>query len=207
VRYWHRKKIKIKGEPLVSFLIAAYVDSERICSALACLLYSLKAQTWPHWHALVVHDGPADKATRRFVSGLTEDPRIAMAETPERKGHFGHPWRQWALDHAPGEFITLTNQDNYYAPVFAEACVNEFVNKGADFVYCNFVHSHRDWQHFEASPRKSRLDLGAFMVRSELAKSVPFDDHSFSGDGAYIDKLVARAGKVTKLKHDLFVHN
>ena len=58
IRMW--KSRPVRGEPRVSLVVASYLgDDPRRTDALMCLLYSLKAQTYPRWEAVVVHDGPA----------------------------------------------------------------------------------------------------------------------------------------------------
>lgn len=207
MRYWSRNRpAKIPGNPLVEVLAAAYVvEDERLRDALACFVYSMRAQTWRNWKLKILHDGPGS-GMFKFFSGL-HDPRVEFQETAERRGKFGHPWRQQAIAASRGDYITLTNADNYYAPVFVEAMLGALVHQRADFAYCNFVHSHQNWKFFKSEPRKSKLDLGAWMARGDLVRGVPFDSFEFNGDGQYIDRLTAKAGKIVKLDQSLLVHN
>jgi hypothetical protein len=45
------------------------------------------------------------------------------------------------------------------------------------------------------------------MASRDLIAKVPWTDFSFSGDGAYIEALVASAKRARKLDATLFVHN
>src|SRR4051812_42743942 len=84
---------------------------------LACLPYSIRAQTYPYWEA-VVHDGPGPPA--RGVVKRLGDPRVRLVETADRKGSYGHPWRELGVRACAGDDIGLINGDDDSAPVFFE---------------------------------------------------------------------------------------
>lgn len=212
MRYWKSKPMQKQYK--VGIGVAAYFPEEnRLRSALRCLVASFLAQTYEHWRMLIVHDGPYphDPATLRFVDELTTDSRVYVIETPERKQQFGHPYRQLAIDNLTTDchWITLTNQDNYYAPVFLEWLLHAGVSTpGCGFVHCDMVHSHRNWAYMTTQPRYKHLDLGSFMVNSVVAKDVPFNKFEFNGDGDWIDRLVEKAeNRVQHVHATLFVHN
>jgi glycosyltransferase involved in cell wall biosynthesis len=208
VRYW--KSRSIPGEPSVSVVVAAYtVGQPRLQDALMAFLYSLRAQTYPRWEALVLHDGPGSGMVDR-VAGVG-DGRISFVETQERREKFGHPWRQRGIDEAKGDWLVLTNADNYYAPVFLEWLLHTGVTTVSPMVHCDLVHSHRNWSVMSSAPYRGCLDLGAVMVRSDLARRVPFDNHEFHGDGVWIDGLrtlvEGEGGEVRKVSAALLTHN
>lgn len=212
MRYW--KPRKISGTPQVGVGVATYLTAPDCHRALTLrsLIASFRAQTYPHWRMLVVHDGPTTADVSEFLAGLTaSDPRVATATTPERKQKFGHPYRQFAVDGLAGscEWLLLTNDDNYYVPVFLEWLVSEGERPpGHSFVHCDMVHSHQSWRQMTTRPARGKLDLGGFIVRSALAKQVPFDNTSFAGDGDWINRLAAKAKKgVRHVAATLFVHN
>ena len=190
-------------------------ENDRRAAALKCLVESFRAQTWQNWRMLIVHDGPHshDHGMRKYVEELTADSRVRLMETPERKRQFGHPYRQQALNDVCSNchWVMLTNDDNYYAPVFLEWLL--FVGTtapkpGCDLVYCDMVHSHKYWKPMITQPRYKHIDLGGFIVKSSVAKQVPFDKYEFNGDGDWINRLVAKCqGKVQKVSANLFIHN
>jgi glycosyltransferase involved in cell wall biosynthesis len=197
--FW--KPLPIVGTPKVSLAIATYRQPD----PLACLLYSLKAQSYDHWEAIVVHDGPGPEA--RAVVDHIADARIRLIETPERKGQYGHPWRQLGIEACTGDYIGLSNGDNYYAPVYFEWLLHVLTTRHGDFAYCDLVHSHERWAYFPTTPRKSGLDLGAWIAKAALVRATPWRDMSFAGDGTFIEDLVARARAVIHVPACLFVHN
>jgi hypothetical protein len=203
MRFWTRREVP--GTPLVSMVIAAYTRQDpRLLDALLCLVYCLRAQTYSNWEAIIVHDGP------NGVHGQTidaiGDARLRWLETPERKQQHGHPWRAYGISLARGDYIGLSNGDNYYVPVYFEAMLNALLTHHAQFAYCDMIHSHREWQPYPTEPHSGRLDLGAWVANAELVKATPWTDMGFNGDGTFIEALVARAAKLVKLENCLFVH-
>ena len=210
IRMW--KTRKVPGNPLVSMVVASYLrEDERRWSSLMCLVWSLMAQTYQNWEVVIVHDGrlPPDEATRRKIERLENISlsKVRFLETPERRAKFGHPWREYGIKQAKGKYICLSNDDNLYAPVFVEALVAELVNGKNQFAYCDMIHSHQQWRFFSTQPRKSKLDLGAWIADGDLVRSTPWTDFSFSGDGTFIEALVKKAKGVVKVPSCLFVHN
>lgn len=179
-------------------------------AALRCLIACLQAQTYAHWEALLTHDGPVRHSPDidLLLSDLSRDKRLRWLETPEREGHFGHRWRHWAVtEHARGDYVGFTNDDNYYSPVWLEWLISDLIAHKADFAYCDMIHSHLKWRLLKTRPAYRHLDLGGFVARTGLIKSTPWKDFSFRGDGAYINALVKKAKRVVKVSAALFVHN
>ncbi len=209
MRFWKPKKIV--GTPKVGIAVASYRNDDyaRRSAALSCLLHSFVAQTYQNWVMLVVHDGPLeDKAT---TAAMPDDPRIKFVSTKNRKKDFGHPHRQWAIDEliAQGcDWLGLTNEDNFYVPVYLEWMLSAGTAGNAHFVHCDMVHSHKLWKPMQTRPQRGHLDLGGFLVRADLTRKVKFDKFTFSGDGDYIGRLVkSQKCRVVKVPATLFVHN
>lgn len=171
-----------------------------------CLLYSLKAQTYPNWEAIIVHDGEAPKSAWDLLYSC--DPaRIHMAETPERKGQFGHPWREWGIKRASGQYIGLSNDDNYYAPVYFSEMLFALQAGKAQLALCDMVHSHRQWGTIKGELKRGSVDVGSWIAEAELVKSTPWPDMGFAGDWTFIHALKHKAAKTVKVGGCFFVHN
>lgn len=206
MRYWKPKPIQ--GEPHVTIVVASYMNEERRnrLPMLRCLLYSLLSQTYTKWNAVVVHDGPLDAEIQAAVTRDLPD-KISLVTTPRKIGHFGHKYRRRYALEGPNDVVGFTNDDNYYAPTYLEWCLSIMTTQKIPFVYCDMIHSHKLWKPLNTLPQRGRLDLGGFLVRRSLVEATPWDDFSFSGDGKYINALVARAKKTAKVAATLFVHN
>jgi hypothetical protein len=212
LRYWKDKGVPRKGHK-VGLAAACYLnDDARLLPALLAFANAIRAQTWEGWELLLVHDGRVErKDDRREIEQLLHfDSRIRFEEMSERKKAFGHPHRRWALEElvARGcDWVGLTNGDNWYAPPYFEWCLAEARAKDADFVHVDMVHSHKHWKFFPTEPRYKKLDLGALLVKADLARQVPFDKIHFAADGDWIDRLAAKARRIAKVPAALFTHN
>jgi glycosyltransferase involved in cell wall biosynthesis len=198
MRRWESKEIP--GNPKVGMIVAAYMRPH----PLACLLHSFLAQTYQNFEILVVHDGPGAEI-RRTIETIQDD-RIRYVETLGRHNQYGHPQRQLGIDLCTADYIGISNDDNYYVPVYFEWMLHQLFEDQAQFVFCNFVRSHKLWQPWSAKPEKGQIDCGAWIAAADLVQSTRWTDTSFSGDGTFIEDLVSRAKRITKLDAYLFVH-
>lgn len=218
MRNWKPKKIP--GVQRVGVAVAAYLGpgdprgpESRRRAALACLVASIQAQTYGDWLVHITHDGPApkDAGTKALIAWLTSDSRVRWLETPERKQQFGHPYRQKAVEYlarAGCVWVGLTNDDNFYAPIWFEWALSlACLGRVCDLVYCDLVHSHRLWKPMVTRPKYKHLDLGGLLVKASLALKVPFDKTTFNADGDWIDRLAKKARNIQKVDAVLFTHN
>jgi hypothetical protein len=92
---------------------------------------------------------------------------------------------------------------------------NKVDSDDLDLVLCNMVHSH-DWPGrgnyiaFVTEPQKHCVDIGSFVVKTEIAKAVGFRDKTFAGDGTFIEDIMQNSGRAVKwgkVDKILFVHN
>lgn len=211
MRYW--KARKLTGNPKVGIAVAAYATDDRHQAALKALVASFEAQTYGNWQLEVTHDGPYphDHGTLKFFDQWDGEPRVSVVETPSWQGKFGHPHRQAAIERllaAGCEWIGLTNQDNYYAPVYLEWMLHTGQSTGSDLVYCDFVHSHATWKPRVAQLRRGYIDLGCFLAHRRLVEQIRFDKFEFAGDWDYISRLNhAAKDRSAKVPAVLFTHN
>lgn len=182
-------------EPLVSMAVRVKYAPDR----LQLLLLSMQRQRYENWEVVAVTDGP-NPAAAQLVSAM-QDPRIRLIETEKPLGRWGHPYRQRGLDACRGEFIGMSNDDNYYVPGYLEQML--YALQDADFAMCPFLHSYYAWRAVHAG-----LDLGSWIARAFLVRQTPWPGDDFSSDQAYIRLLTELAKDRTAiLEHPLFVHN
>lgn len=209
---WQRKAAQ---EHRLTIVVATYKQP----IALDCLLSSLRCQTLQNFDVIVLHDG-ADEETGRLAAtyATLEGGRYRYVETASRFNDFGHSLRDIGIDEATGEFLLITNGDNYYAPRFVEFVFDAIDTHALDLAMWNFVHSHSNpggtqllaYSPFPVYPVKNRIDIGSFMVRSAVAKEVGFRDKSHDGDASYLQDILDRPGaslRMGKVEKTLMVHN
>jgi hypothetical protein len=183
-------------EPLVSMAIRVKYSPDR----LKLFILSMQRQRYKNWEIIAVTDGPNEEAAR--VIAACDDTRFRLIQTDIRLGRWGHPYRQVGIDACRGEFIGLSNDDNYYVPGYIEQMIHA-MDAGVDLVMCQLLHSHAGWQ---INPPGN--DLGAWIARTSLVRQVPWTGAEFDSDLKYLQALQAIAqGRVATVLRPLFVHN
>jgi GT2 family glycosyltransferase len=193
---------------MVSILAVTYFQE----TELEVFIGSLLLQTRPDWKLYLVHDGvPPEKVCR--IVGRYADPRITFWHSEERNGKWGHPNRKKALEALegnPDDFVLQTNADNYYCPDFVKQMLDS-AKPGVGIVMSDTLHSHLNYGYHRSQLFEGGLDLGCFIVRYDVAKSVGFKFDHFSADGAYaVDcgaECARRGLSVAHIARALFVHN
>jgi hypothetical protein len=199
-RNLYRKLLTVAGlaidkEPLVSMAIRVKYAPDR----LAMFLLSMRRQRYDNWEVVAVTDGPNPQAVE--LVRQMNDPRIRLLQTERPLGRWGHPYRQLGLDNCRGDFIGMSNDDNYYVPGYFEQMVTALRN--ADLALCQTLHSYSAWAVVPPGG-----DLGCWLARSELIRKVPWTGTDFTSDGDYLNALIQQAGgRVVTVEKPLFVHN
>ncbi|MEK7802492.1 MAG: glycosyltransferase [Pseudomonadota bacterium] len=208
---WQQSKSDIR----LSVVIVTYHQE----LALDCLLMSLQCQTLQNFEIIVLHDG-LNERTRILMDKYKAimSNRCRYVETTIRYNDYGHTLRDLGIREANGEYILITNGDNYYSPrcfEFVFDAVNKF---DLSLVMWNMVHSHGNaggmasaaCSPFTVFPFRGRLDIGAFLVKRMLATEVGFRDKSHDGDASYFEDLLehtTRTVRIGKIARTLMVHN
>ena len=209
-------------KPPVAHRLTIVVVTYRQLEALACLLASLNCQTLRNFDVLVIHDG-SDDETRQLIERRAADYDFPCRylETDERFDDFGHSLRDIGIRAATGEFLLITNGDNYYCPRFVEFVFEAIDLHHLDVALWDIVHSHSmpgvsslpSYSPFSIHPIRYCIDVGAFLVRTTIAKKTGFRDKTPAGDATYFEDIVrsgTEAGMgltVGKIEKTLMVHN
>jgi hypothetical protein len=169
-------------------------------------------QTDSRWNLHIIYDGPAPKEIQEVI-GLYNDCRINFYCSAQRNGNYGHPNRRRVLDKLagePGDFVLMTNDDNVYVPVFVEMMMQN-ATRLVGIVSCNTVHSHFQYRVHESRLVENGIDMGAFIVKYEIAKAIGFKYDDFSADGKYAEECAnaCRCASMDMVHIDkpYFVHN
>lgn len=201
--------------PIIEIIAVTYRQPGPLQVFLQCLLN----QTAGNWRLLAVHDGPDEEFESMMRSfAARADDRMRWRHTAERHNDYGHSLRKDGLGTVSGDYVLLTNGDNYYVPVFIEEVTAAILRGDPDVVMWDMVHSHRSpggrwmprYSHFQTEYRRRSIDMGAAVVRAELACAAGFRDTGFAGDATYFEDVAAAKDgplDIAKLKQVLFVHN
>ncbi len=206
-----------QGPAALDIVVATYHQP----AWLETLLYGLAVQTRRDFRVIVVHDGPS-AATRATITEIASRTRlrIVYAETPRRFNDWGHSLRAWALrELVEAPRVLFTNGDNYYVPRFVEFAMQPFEEPTVGVALFDMVHSHDradaqppgDYGYLKTEFLPCKCDIGAFIVRTDIARRVGFNHRHNTADAAFIEEInsdrLASPFAVVKIDRVLFVHN
>lgn len=176
--------------------------------ALRGLISAFLCQTRQDWQMLVIHDGPNPEFIWHMQS-YKSDRRIEWMQTEDHYADHGHSLRAIALNEPKlnTEWLLWTNDDNYYVPTFLEWMLGAGEDHDLDLVMCDMLHDHREYQVLPAKLKRGHIDVGAFIVRVELAKRIGFNHRDYAADWHFLEELLEEDISVGKMPAVLFVHN
>lgn len=169
-------------------IMVAYKRIVPLRIAVDCFI----SQTDKRWNLSIIHDGPAPAEIRDFMSRRT-DPRISFVQTTQVNGKWGHPNRRFMLDKIEADasdYILITNDDNYYIPGFVKK-IHEHIKPGVGMIYYNTLHSYFNYTVHTSQLKVGGIDMGAFVVRADVAKAVGFKHDKEVADGMYCEECTA----------------
>lgn len=182
-------------QPLVSIAVRIKYSADR----LKLFLLSMQRQRHQNWEVVAVTDGPNEGAV--CLVAEMGDARVRLIETEKPLGRWGHPYRQRGLDACRGEFIGMSNDDNYYVPGYVEQMLHALEN--SDLALCEVLHSYFGW-----AAKPAGHDLGSWIARATLVRQIPWTGQDFTSDRDYIHSLRAAAkDRVAIVPRPLFIHN
>ncbi|MDP5240530.1 glycosyltransferase [Uliginosibacterium sp. 31-16] len=186
---------------------------------LKVFVQSILNQTRDNWKLHVIHDGPNQEFEQIMQDFCRQAPeQISFSSSERRYNDYGHSLREIGLRDVTGDYILITNADNYYVPKFLEFILGVIEQGDVDVVMYDMVHSHHNpggrdapsYSYFKTDYSHSNIDMGAAVIKRELAQTAGFPDKSFAGDATYFSRVLAIKGAATqgvKINRVLLVHN
>lgn len=176
------------------------------------LAHALVAQTVSEWELLLLHDGPNATGLAASLRQLG-DPRVRYYESPTRYNDWGHSLRamgleQIATEPIEGDFVVVTNGDNYYCPGFVETMLRAF-ESSVVAVYCPMIHNHYGWRLIDSRLEHKWIDCGCLMARRDVAINTGWTSREYSADWSYVSQMIGNYGahRIKRIDNILFVHN
>jgi hypothetical protein len=167
-----------------------------------------------NWLMTIIHDGPASEEVLKTVALYKDDLRIVFFATDTRQGNWGHSNRKTFLSMIggnPGDYVLITNDDNYYVPMFIDLMLKEALLPQVAIVYCDFLHHNYCYDAISSKLKINHIDMGAFIVEIGLAQEVGFTHDEPAADGYFAEEThetALRKGlKAVHIPKALFVHN
>ncbi len=119
----------LAGGPLISVVIPVHNTPK---AWLADAVNSVRGQTYPHWHLVLVDDGSTNVGTREFLDKL-DDPRVTKIHLTRSAGI--SVATQMAVDGSHGEYVALMDHDDMLAPSALQKVAKKITDHNADVVY------------------------------------------------------------------------
>lgn len=176
---------------MITFIAVTYGHTK---PQIDVLINSFLCQTDPNWKLWIVHDGP-NAEVRSWVESYT-DSRITYFESETRTGYWGHYNRKWLLDKVDTKYVSFSNCDNYYTPVYVE-----YMRQAADelklhIIIAPIVHNYPNvnvpgdppYSVLDSRFGLNGVDFMCFIIQTEVLKAVGFNHPEFTGaDGMIIE--------------------
>jgi hypothetical protein len=204
---------------------------------LRVFVQSFINQTKNNWLLTVIHDGPNQEFNfimSEFVKNFPK--KINFHNTDVRANDYGHSLRDLGLKAIKGDYVLLTNADNYYVIKYIEFLNEVILINDPDVITYDMVHSHKNpgiyskwnyllnrlfffnfknlinrpsYNYFKTSYKRDKIDIGAAIIKTNLIKELDFRDKTFSGDATYFEDIakIKSSLKIIKIPRVLFVHN
>lgn len=185
---------------------------------LKVFIQSLINQTSTDWCLTVLHDGPNEQFDLIMESYAQIVPnKIEFFPSEIRFNDYGHSLRDLGLKKIKGDYVLLTNADNYYIPKAVEYLVLAVKETNADVVLFDMIHSHNHpggrplppYSFFETTYKRGSIDIGSAIVKKKLAEKVGFRDKTHDGDATYFEMIASEKLNliIAKISRVLLVHN
>lgn len=135
----------------------------------------------------------------------------------EKQKNVGHHTRGPGIEAATGDWIVLTNADNYFVSGWLDRLVTTITLK-AGLVFWSCIHNAWKWsdkggdgKHHGCQLKRGSIDLSCVSVKSEIAKKVGFPFRDYEGDWSYIRACSHECDRlgldVLQIPEILLVHN
>jgi predicted O-linked N-acetylglucosamine transferase (SPINDLY family) len=100
-------------KPFFSIIVVHYEGSVSRQDAIRCL-QSLYHQKYDNFEILLLHDGPRVHPWETDEFPPPSTLRLKVYSTPQRANDYGHSLRDLGLSMARGQYVLITNADNYH---------------------------------------------------------------------------------------------
>lgn len=222
----------MKELPTVSIVVACHSKSEELEVLLGSLVHQKRYSSAPHsrepnkmvpfakcsdWpvkdrpglQVILSWDGPNSYwLPHNLNPGLNPVFIVNPGQGPP-----GHGTRDPGIKAATGDWVVLTNCDNYFVAGWLHTIMRSLIDTKCGMITWNWVSNLSGWNCQASDPKtRGRIDLQCAVVRTEVAQKVGFlPPFLYDSDFDYLNKcykLVNRRSlRVVHYPHALCVHN
>jgi glycosyltransferase involved in cell wall biosynthesis len=120
-------------------LVSVYIPTKNRCSLLERAVLSVLGQDYPNIELIIVDDGSTDATASFLAMLLKKHSNISVNRHEYSQGACAA--RNWAINHAKGEFVTGLDDDDYFLPHRISSLMNHYQDKYA------FICSSSIWDY------------------------------------------------------------
>lgn len=196
----------LKENPLISIILPVYNGEKYLEEAvLSCL-----NQTYTNLELIIVDDASTDHSLKIAKEFRVKDSRIKILVNQNNLSlpkslNVGH-------DHALGDYITWTSDDNILKPDFLLELYSTMKREGSDVVYSNFDVIWEDGSFKREQIAESITGIlfgnvigASFLYRREVYKGINgYDDKLFLAEDYNFFLLASLTYKITYLNKNLY---
>lgn len=166
----YRLKYKIRGEPLVSIVIA---NKDHVSDLSLCLTSILNKTTYGRYEIIIVENNSTEQETFEYYRSLEEDSRVHVITW---KGHFNYSAiNNYGVSHAKGSHILLLNNDvKVISPDWIQEMLMFSQREDVGAVGAKLYYPDGTIQH-------AGVCLGLFAVAGHLHRHLPHDHPGYMG--------------------------
>jgi len=188
-------KIAPQDGPLISVLISA----RNVGSVINTALSSLLDQTHRNLEIIVVDDASDDGTADVVLEWAKTDSRVRLLRHETHRGPYAA--RNWAMEHARGEFITVHDSDDWSHPQKLSTQVKSLLEdvklkaalsawtRVSDSLYCGGWDTPETWQGWV------HPNISSLMIRRSVFEDIGYWDEVRCGaDSEYMCRIQARWG-------------
>lgn len=201
----------------LSVVVACHGECPELGILLQCLRYQRRYDVGKHsvtgedclWYAYerAKHEVEIICTSDGRFDGLC--PGAHLIEVPQENNC--HAGRAAGIEAATGDWIVLTNSDNYYVNGFVDS-LTKAITPNLGLVYWDLISNLWQWTGLDGTRlERWHVDLGCVAVRTEIAKRVGFPWRHYDADWDYIERCASTAFefglKSKKISQTLCVHN
>lgn len=152
---------------------------------------------------IIVSDGPLESAPYpMWYHKYLEVPK---------EGQVGHNTRGVGIEAATGDFIVLTNEDNYFVQGFRHRLESN-IKDDTGMVIWNGINNLWKYTDYGGSKlERGFIDLSFAAVKSDIAKKIGYPWRHYDSDFDYLEacykEVKRRKLKLVTLKETLSIHN
>jgi len=179
--------------------------------SLELFLQSWINQSAPNWRLTFWREGREEVRDPILEDYAAMDHRIRQRTAPVHRAGEGPGLREEALREATGEYVLLARVRDYYIPRFVEFTTGAIRGTAADVVLFDLIHGQgrenagdpgqESYRLFRTEYKPSRLEIGAALVRTPLAREAAPRAASLDGTATFFsDLLRLRAGRLSVCK-------